>query len=486
MQRAERSFCRHGIVYNMNERAVDSALFSYKDRIKIEEICKGVSFKRVKGGCAVPEIISVVRNSPADKAGILRGDWLLSINGHEIRDVLDYRFYMTEKKLKVRVHREDKILELSLEKEEYGDLGLEFATFLMDAKQSCRNKCVFCFIDQLPQGMRDTLYFKDDDSRLSFLQGNYVTLTNMTDEDLKRIIDMHITPVNVSVHTTNGELRVKMMKNRFASEILRQIKILADGGTQINCQIVLCKGLNDGEELERTMRDLEAFYPAVDSVSVVPAGLTCHRKDLFPLEAYTPEECSDIIEQVRAFGDFCKEKHGTRIFYEADEFYIRSGRPLPPGDYYDGYPQLENGVGMMTSMEEELDEELLYVAKEYDLASERRLSIATGEAAYEYIRKLVAKIKNICYNTHVEVFKVENRFFGRSITVAGLLCGCDLLEQLKGKSLGSKLVIPDVMLRADKEVFLDDMTLEELSEGLGVPIETNDCTGQDFLRVLLS
>lgn len=431
------------------------------------------------------KIISIAKNSPADRVGIRCGDYLLSINGHEIRDVLDYRFYMTEEHLSVKVHRDADILDFEIEKGQYDDLGLDFISYLMDEKRSCRNKCVFCFIDQLPKGMRDTLYFKDDDSRLSFLQGNYVTLTNMKDEELDRIIAMHITPVNVSVHTTNGALRVQMMKNRFADRILEQMHRLADGGVQMNCQIVLCKGLNDGEELLRSMRDLAAFYPAVESVSIVPAGLTCHREGLYPLETFTPEECGEIIDQVTAFGEECLAKYGLRIFYPADELYVEAGRALPTEDFYDGYPQLENGVGMMTSMEAELEEELSDVFTKYDIAKKRHCSIATGAAAYEYIKRLVAKIEKVCYNTTVEVYRIENDFFGHNVTVAGLICGCDLINQLKDKELGEKLLLPSVMLRRDGDLFLDGTSLTSLTETLGVKVELSDNTGANLLRAIL-
>ena len=431
------------------------------------------------------EITGIVPGSPAEKAGFRTGDWLLEINGHKIADVLDYRFYMTERRLTVRVHRGPDILDFEVKKGEYEDLGLEFSTYLMDEKRSCRNGCVFCFIDQLPAGMRDTLYFKDDDSRLSFLQGNYVTLTNMKDEDLQRIIDMHISPVNVSVHTTDPELRVKMMKNRFAGRIMEQLRMLASGGTKLNCQIVLCKGLNDGEELTRTMRDLESLFPAVESVSIVPAGLTCHRKDLYPLAPFTKEEAGAVVDQVERFAAQCREKHGVGLFYAADELYIEAGRELPGEEYYDGYPQIENGVGMMTSMEREVEDELPYLEEDYDISAPRELSIATGAAAYGYIQKLVAKIQKICYNTVVHVYQIENDFFGRSITVAGLICGCDLLSQLKDKPLGSRLLLPSVMLRAQGDLFLDGVSLDELSEKLGVPVTVNDCTGADFVRAIL-
>ncbi|MBQ8911605.1 MAG: DUF512 domain-containing protein, partial [Clostridia bacterium] len=327
------------------------------------------------------KIVSVVAGSPAEKAGVKAGDWLLEINGHPIADVLDYRFYVTEKKVVLKLHRGADILDVTVTKDEYDDPGLEFESYLMDEKRSCRNKCVFCFIDQLPKGMRDTLYFKDDDSRLSFLQGNYVTLTNMTDEDLDRIIAMHITPVNVSVHTTNPTLREQMMKNRFAGRILEQMRRLAEGGVQMNCQLVICRGLNDGEELARSMRDLEGLYPHVDSVSVVPAGLTCHRDGLYPLEPFDAESSAGLIDQVNAFGEYCLKKHGVRLFYAADESYVKAGRPLPPEEYYDGYPQIENGVGMMTSMEAELDGELPFIGEDYDIGKKGELSVATGAAA---------------------------------------------------------------------------------------------------------
>ena len=276
-----------------------------------------------------------------------------------------------------------------------------------------------------------------------------------------------------------------MMKNRFAGEILRQMKLLARGGVQMNCQIVLCKGLNDGAELQRTMKDLEALYPAVESVSVVPAGMTCHREGLYPLEPFSPEECREIISQVEQFAAECRKKHGVGLVYCADELYIKAGLTLPRGESYDGYPQIENGVGMMTSMEEELNGELAYIQEDYTVSIPRELSVATGVAAYEYICRLVAKVEKLCYNTHIHVYRIENEFFGKSITVAGLICGCDLIKQLSGKPLGSKLVLPSVMLREDKDLFLDGTSLKELSEALQVPVELNDCTGADFLRALM-
>lgn len=427
---------------------------------------------------------SVVPGSLAAKAGILPGDILLSVNGHEINDVLDYRFYLAEKKVTLTLHREAELLSFLIEKDEYEDIGLEFSSFLMDEKRNCRNGCVFCFIDQNPKGMRETIYFKDDDSRLSFLQGNYVTLTNMSDADLDRIIEMKMSPINISVHATDPALREKMMHNRFAGKILSQMRKLQAAGIGMNAQIVLCKGLNDGENLERTMDDLETLFPELQSVAIVPAGLTCHREGLYPLENFTPEESAAIIAQVDRRGKRCLRKYGSRCFYVADETYVRAGLPLPDPDYYEGYPQLDNGVGLMTSMREEFEAELCFL-DEYDLSKERRLSIATGAAAYDYIRSLVEALREKVPTLDCRVYRIENDFFGHSVTVAGLVCGGDLLNQLRGKPLGDKLLLPAVMLRADGDLFLDGLSLAELREQLGVPVETVRNDGCDFIAALL-
>ena len=307
------------------------------------------------------KIKEVTAGGIAAKANILAGDVLESINGHEIRDVLDYRFYLTDTDVRLSLVRNGNAYAVRINKGEYDDIGLEFETPLMDQKHCCANRCVFCFIDQLPQGMRESLYFKDDDDRLSFLHGNYVTLTNLRDADIDRLITMHISPVNVSVHTTNPELRVKMMKNKRAGEVLSYLGRLADAGITLCTQIVLCKGLNDRAELDRTMRDLAAYHPALRSCAIVPVGLTKHREGLYPLELFSPEECAAVIEQVNAFGEECLEKYGTRRFYCSDEFYVRASLPLPSEDYYEDYSQIENGVGMLTSLESEFDFELQYL-----------------------------------------------------------------------------------------------------------------------------
>ncbi len=429
-------------------------------------------------------IKSVRRGSPAAKHGIQADDILLSVNGHEIHDVLDYEFYLAEKKVALQLHRGAELLNISFRKDEYEDIGLEFETYLMDCKKSCRNKCVFCFIDQLPKGMRETLYFKDDDSRLSFLMGNYITLTNLSEEDADRIVRMKTSPINVSVHTTDEALRVKMLNNRFAGESLRYLRKFADAGITLNCQIVLCKGLNDGEALDRTMRDLTALVPHLGGVSVVPAGLTDHRDGLYPLEPFTPEENAAVIDQVDAFAAECLEKFGSRLFYCSDEMYIACGRELPPEDYYEEYPQLENGVGMIRSFETEFADELACL-DEYDLEKPREVSLATGYAAYDFMKSVCDRLTARVPALTCHVYRIRNDFFGHSITVAGLVTGGDLLAQLREQPLGERLLLPSVMLRHEQDRFLDDMTKEELSEKLGVRIVIDDGSAMDLIAKIL-
>ena len=392
-------------------------------------------------------ITDVVKGSPAERHGIRPGDYLVSVNGNGIADVLDYRFYLCEKKLHIITTRDGTERPVDIKKGEYDDIGLEFETFLMDKKHSCRNKCIFCFIDQLPRGMRDTLYFKDDDSRLSFLQGNYITMTNLDDADIDRIIKMKMSPINISVHTTNPELRVFMLKNPNAGKSLSYLKRFADAGTEMNCQIVLCRGVNDGAELERTMHDLACLYPAVTSVSIVPAGMTCYRKGLYPLTPFSREEAAAVVAQVETFAEGCLSCYGERIFFAADELYIAAGLPLPDADYYEGFRQLENGVGMMASMREEFDDALSQVQ---DDGRKRAVSVATGAAAYTFIRGLCDRIEEKFSGIHINVYQIDNHYFGESITVAGLLTGQDLLEQLRGKPLGEALFIPMSSLRYER------------------------------------
>ena len=428
------------------------------------------------------KITYVEKGSRADAAGIKALDNLISINGREICDVLDYRFFLAERSVTLKIGRETEELEVTIKKQLYDDIGLDFETPLMDKKHSCENKCVFCFIDQLPRGMRKTLYFKDDDSRLSFLHGNYITLTNLHDKDIDRIIEMHISPVNISVHTTNPELRIKMMHNKRAGEVLSYMKRLADAGISLCGQIVLCKGLNDGEELDRSMRDLSELFPAMQSVSIVPAGLTRYREKLYPLEGFTKEESAEVIAQVDRFAKGFEEKNGSRMFFCSDEFYLKAELPLPSESYYEGYPQIENGVGMITSLMTEFKDELEYL-DEYleDYSSPRHVSIATGVAAYDTIKAMAVELEARVEGLKVDVYKIINNFFGETITVSGLLTGKDISEQLQGKDLGDLLLFPSNALRADGDLFLDDTSPEELSEKLGVATYPSRDSGESFI-----
>lgn len=426
-------------------------------------------------------IKSVIPGSAADKCGAEAGDILIKINGHPINDVLDYMFYAAESSVNLEIQRNSDTIHLSAEKSEYDDLGLEFETFLMDCKQSCRNKCVFCFIDQMPPGMRETLYFKDDDARLSFLHGNYVTLTNLEQEDIDRIIRMKLN-INVSVHTTNPELRVKMMNNRFAGEKLKYIRQLVEHGIKLNCQIVCCPGINDGDELRRSLSDLGEFMPNISSMAVVPVGLSRFRNGLYPLNAFnkdTAGETIDIIEEFQA--DFLR-KYGTRTVFASDEFYLLAERELPSVENYEDYPQYENGVGMLRSLIEEFNDAL--ETAEYE-GGQRNISIATGYSAFETIKKLVAAAEARFPGLNCTVYAIRNDFFGESITVAGLITAQDLIAQLRDKALGEELLISSAMLRSDSDVFLDDLTIPEVSQELGVAITAAENDGYDLLDAIL-
>ena len=432
------------------------------------------------------KITEVSKNSRAAKKGVLAGDLLVSINGREIADVLDYRFFLTNTEVTLSLLRDGEPLEVTIRKQEYDDIGLDFETPLMDKKRSCQNKCIFCFIDQLPKGMRETLYFKDDDSRLSFLHGNFITMTNLDVKDIDRIIEMHISPVNVSVHTTNPELRVKMMNNKRAGLVLNYLPRLARAGITICGQLVLCRGINDGVELYRSMRDLYHLGEALESVSIVPAGLTKHRDKLYPLTPYTPEEAAAIIDMVENFAARCLADCGSRKFFCADELYLRAGRPLPSEDYYEGYAQIENGVGMITSLMTEFEDEMNFLAEDLaEYKAPRTVSICTGVAAYPTIKAMAARLEAQVAGLTIHVYEIVNHFFGESVTVAGLLTGKDMSEQLAGKELGDVLFFPENTLRAGEDVFLDDMTPEALSEKLGVPVMPGRNDGGEFVREML-
>ena len=429
-------------------------------------------------------ITGVLKGSSADRHGIRKGDLLISVNGHTIADILDYRFYLCEKRLTVLLCRDGEEYTVNIKKDEYDDIGLEFETFLMDKKHSCRNKCIFCFIDQLPRGMRDTLYFKDDDSRLSFLQGNYITMTNLTDDDVSRIIKMKMSPINISVHTTNPELRVFMLKNPKAASSLGYMQRFAEAGTEMNCQIVLCRGVNDGAELEKTMHDLACMHPSVIHVSIVPAGMTKFREEnkLYPLTAFSAEEAKQVIRKVEAFAEQCLAHYGSRIFYVGDEFYQQAGLPIPDAEYYEDFHAIEDGVGMIASMKQEFENALADADEDESL--EREISIATGKAAYGFLCALAEKFREKYPNVNIHIYEIENRYFGESVTVAGLLTGKDLKEQLSGKPLGETLYISTNMLRYEEDLFLCGMHIDELSESLGVTIETCSSDGYEFFDKL--
>ena len=427
------------------------------------------------------KITSVINRSRAMKAGVLSGDVLVSINGNEIRDVLDYRFYLTERTVELLLLRDGAEITVSIRKGEYDDIGLEFETPLMDKKQRCHNKCIFCFIDQNPEGLRESLYFKDDDSRLSFLHGNYITLTNMTERDVGRIVKMRFSPINISVHTTNPELRVKMMNNKRAGEVLSYLDDFYKARLNMCGQLVLCRGVNDGAELVRSLNDLFKYFPYMTSVSVVPAGMTKFREGLYPLEDYSPEAAAEVIDTVNAFGDSIKARMGTRMFYVADEFYLKAKRPIPDSDYYEDYPQIENGVGMLRSFSDEFDIGAEDVVELASLSGKRRVSVATGVASYPLIRSLADRLMALSDKITVDVYEIKNRFFGESITVSGLLTGKDIFEQLSGKDLGDALLIPANTLRAGEDVFLCGMTLSELAERLNTHIRVTENDGFDFI-----
>lgn len=427
------------------------------------------------------KIHSVKPDSPAFHAGIKAGEALLSINGHEICDILDYQFYETSARLSLELENGDRRI-VSLRKGEYEPMGLEFETYLMDQQHSCRNQCVFCFIDQLPKGMRESLYFKDDDSRLSFLFGNYITLTNLSDHEIDRIISMKISPINVSVHTTNPELRVKMMGNRFAGTALETLRRFAEAGLKINCQLVLCPGINDGPELERSLQELGQLAPAVQSVAVVPVGLTKHRQGLSALKPYDRASAAAVLEIVERFGADFLHSHGERIAYAADEFYLCAKQPIPPAAFYGEFAQLENGVGLMASLKQEFYDAL----DGYEFPSGRRkVTTVTGEAAYDFINGLLDEVRNKCNNLTIETVAVRNDFFGDTINVTGLVTGGDILKQLRGKDLGDALLVPAVMLRHEGDIFLDDVSLKDLENELHTAVITVPNDGYELLDAVV-
>ena len=431
------------------------------------------------------QIVSVVPGSPAERAGLEQGDIVKQINGVELQDIFDYYYYEDEPVLTLLLIKPDqREVTLQLEKEEGEDLGLTFENGLMDDYKSCHNKCMFCFIDQMPPGMRDTLYFKDDDTRLSFLQGNYVTLTNMKTEDLQRIIAYHLAPINISVHATDPELRCKMLHNRFAGDILEKIQMLADAELEMNAQIVLCKGVNDGAALEKSIEDLLSFYPYMQSLSVVPVGLTKFREGLYPLEPFEQADAREVLATIHKWQDISYAKHGTHFVQASDEWYLIAGYDLPPEERYDGYLQLENGVGMLRLLMDEF-RQALSEEKNHLMLRRREVSVATGRLAAPYIQMLCDEFMEKFPKITIHVYPIRNDYFGEQITVSGLITGQDLIAQLQDQPLGSRLLIPQNMVRMEEQDFLDDVTLAQVSLALQVQVDIVKSSGQDFVKLLL-
>lgn len=435
--------------------------------------------------------------SIAEELELEPGDALISVNGKEIEDVFDYHYLIHDEYLEVVIEKADgEPWELEIEKDYDEDLGIVFENGLMDDYKSCHNKCIFCFIDQMPKGMRETLYFKDDDSRLSFLQGNYVTLTNMKDKDLNRIIEYKLAPINISVQTTNPELRCKMLNNRFAGDALQKIDKLYEAGIEMNGQIVLCKGVNDGVELERSIRDLTKYLPYMESVSVVPVGLSKYRDGLYPLEPFTKEDAREVLATIHKWQKVCMESHGTHFIHASDEWYLLADMPLPEEDNYDGYIQLENGVGMIRLLLDEFTEALAVLKGDIeaqdmpeeflpDMEGTHTVSLATGRLMGPFLQKMAEQVMEFLPNYRILVYPIRNDFFGERITVSGLLTGQDLMAQLGELELGERLLLPCNLLRSGEEVFLDDMTLDELKSALQVEIDIVKSSGQDLLNAML-
>lgn len=429
--------------------------------------------------------ISAVRpHSPAFRAGIRPGDRLTAIGGNTIHDVLDYMYYGYEDDAVFTVEHPDGTSEDIEVRKDFGqDAGIDFEEYLMDKARSCANNCIFCFVDQLPEGMRDTLYFKDDDVRLSFLTGSYITLTNMGEREIQRIIDLKISPINVSVHTMNKQLRCMMLGNKNAGKGVDIVRRLAENNIEMNCQIVCCPEINDGEELLYTMRELSALYPSVNSCSVIPVGLTKYREGLYPLKPFTREHAARTLELVEKYGGECVEKYGSRIFFPSDEFYLKAGRDMPEEDFYEGYPQLENGVGLIRLMMTEFAEAVEYCE---DTPKGTPFSMASGLAAGFMLKELLKLAEAKWPQIDGRVYEIKNDFFGHSIDVAGLITGRDLINQLRGRELGERVYITNRMLKDGEEIFLDDVTLSEASEALGVPIIPLAANGDALLDAMMN
>ena len=428
-------------------------------------------------------ITSVDAGSPAERAGIRAGEQLLMINHHEIVDVLDYRFFCYDPSVSLRLREADGTTRhLTIEKEEGEDLGLNFDSYLMDEPRPCSNHCLFCFVDQMPPNMRDTLYFKDDDSRLSFLFGNYITLTNITEHEIDRIIKMHISPINVSVHTTNPELRCKMMNNRFAGDTLKYLKRFADAGITLNCQIVSCPGINDGDELVRTLTDLENL--GVNMTAIVPVGLTRYRENLYPLVPYNKETAGQTIDIIEKMGDECVKKHGRRIFFPGDEFYLLAEREIPSPEFYEDFSALEDGIGMIAYLTDDVGWKLEELDADESLC--HKVTIACGEGVFPYMKRIMSMINEKFPNITINTRAIKNNFFGGGVNVSGLVTGGDLIDQLRDDDLGDRLIITSSMLRFENDLFLDDVSTDDVERELGVTLVPVNNNGNDLVEAVIA
>lgn len=424
----------------------------------------------------------VSRGSIAEELGIEPGDIILSINGESVKDIIDYKYMVTDDYVEMDIQKPDgEIWELEIEKEYDEDIGISFTNPLIDKAKNCRNKCIFCFIDQLPKGMRETLYFKDDDSRLSFLQGNFVTLTNMSEEEIERIIRYRISPINISVHTTDPELRVKMLCNKNAGRLYEIMERFSEAGIEMNCQIVAVPGINDGENLDRTLGDLSKLYPNVKSVAIVPIGVTKYREGLYPVKIYDRKMAGDMVARVEMLQSKYLSELETRFAFISDEFYIQAKIDIPNSEYYEGFPQLENGIGLIRSFKDEVVSAL--EKKQESFENRKKYTVVTGKLAYGFMKEVSELVMSKYRNVHIEVIEAENEFFGRDITVSGLLTGSDILKALEGKDAGDVLLVSKSMMKRDENIFLDDITLLELGERLGVEVVPSEVDGSKFIEI---
>ncbi len=430
------------------------------------------------------KITKVEKDSIAQELEIDVGDILIAINGEHIEDIIEYQYLEAEEYLELEIEKQNgEHIIYEIDKDIDEQIGLEFENPIIDSVKSCRNKCIFCFVDQLPSGMRDTLYFKDDDSRLSFLQGNFITMTNMGDKEIDKMIKYRISPVNVSVHTTNPKLRASMLGNRFAGDILEKMNKLKLADISMNAQIVLVPNVNDKKELEKTIIDLGELYPQLNSIAVVPIGITKHRENLCKLDIFDKKSASLVIDQIEKMQLKLLNSIGTRFVFLSDEFYVMANREMPVVEAYEGYIQLENGVGLISKFENEIISALDIMEHKY---VNRHVSLATGKSAFNFISDMAKRVMQQFEGLRIDVHLIKNIFFGETITVSGLITAGDIRSQLNGLDLGEALIIPRSMMKSDEDVFLDNITVKELQDSLNIPILISEVEGQDFIDKILA